>query len=83
MRLNKLREKQVVNVLDGRALGYISDIVLDPATGCIISIVVPGHTGLKCLLRSRSYVISWISICKIGDDVILVEIDSSVCFVSE
>ena len=43
MRLNKLREKQVVNVLDGRALGYISDIVLDPATGCIISIVVPGH----------------------------------------
>ncbi len=33
MRLNKLREKQVVNVLDGRALGYISDIVLDPGHG--------------------------------------------------
>lgn len=83
MRLCKLREKQVVNVLDGRALGYISDIILDPVTGCILSIVVPGQIGLKCLFRNKSYVISWKNICKIGDDVILVEIDASVCSVTD
>lgn len=83
MRYCKLRQKEVVNVVEGKTLGYISDLVLDDATGKICSIVVPGGGGVKSFFKNHSYIIPWENICKIGDDVILVEVDLSVCSVVE
>lgn len=78
MRYNKLRQKEVVNVLDGRSLGCICDMELDLANGCICAIIVPGPCGfLKIFGSNNHYVIPWKNICKIGEDVILVEVDSS------
>lgn len=79
MRFCKLRQKAVVNVLDGRSLGLISDLVIDECTGRIVSIVVPGGCGWKGIFKARCYVIPWSNICKIGDDIILVEADLNVC----
>lgn len=78
MRFCNLRQKEVVNIVDGKSLGYISDLCLDRATGKICSLVVPGNCGLKSLFKSREYIIPWQNICKIGDDVILVEVDLNV-----
>lgn len=73
MMYGKLREKVVVNMYDGKTMGYIRDMTIDPSTGRICSIVVPGGEGLSWLFRSRQCVIPWGDICKIGEDVILVK----------
>lgn len=74
----KLRQKEVVNIVDGARLGYICDLVLDVGTGRICAIVVPGPSKLSFFFRGeRDQVIPWKNIRKIGDDVILVEVDSN------
>jgi YlmC/YmxH family sporulation protein len=72
----KLRQKEVVNVQDGARLGFICDLILDPCTGKICGIVVPGPSRFSFLFKGeRDQVIPWRNIRKIGEDVILVEID--------
>ena len=72
------RQKEVINVRDGRRLGMIIDMEFDLAAGRILSIVVPGPGRFLGLFKGdRDYVIPWDRIKKIGDDVILVEVDSA------
>lgn len=76
MRYCELKQKEVVNVLDGRRLGTTEDLEFDPVTGRICAIVVPGQFSIKNILKSGGgYVIDWERIVKIGDDVVLVELD--------
>ncbi len=78
MRTSDLGTRDVVNVLDGRRLGTVSDIEIDTETGRITSIVVPGAARLLGLIgRGDDYVIPWEKIRKIGPDVILVELAST------
>jgi YlmC/YmxH family sporulation protein len=75
-KFSKLRQKEVVNVLDGARLGYICDLLLDTCTGKICAIVVPGPSRFSFFFKGdRDQVIPWKNIRKIGEDVILVEID--------
>lgn len=75
-RFSKLRQKEVVNVQDGARLGFICDLIVDHCTGKICGIVVPGPSRFSFLFRGeRDQVIPWRNIRKIGEDVILVEID--------
>ncbi len=69
-----LKMKEVVNILDGRRLGTITDIEIDIDKGTLTAIVVPG-TGkfLGFFGRNEDIVIPWSKIHKIGIDVILVE----------
>lgn len=77
-RFSKLRQKEVVNIIDGSRLGYICDLLLEECTGKICAIVVPGPTRFSFLFKSeRDSVIPWKNIRKIGEDVILVEIDTN------
>jgi len=75
-RLSKLRQKEVVNIADGARLGFICDLVLDVCSGRICAIVVPGPSRFAFFFRGeRDQVIPWKNIRKIGEDVILVEVD--------
>ena len=67
-----LRCKNIVNVADGKNLGNICDIAIS-RKGKIAGIIVPGE---KRFFRSSgdNLFIPWCNICKIGDDVILVEL---------
>lgn len=77
-RYSKLRQKEVVNICDGSRLGFICDLVLDICNGKICAIVVPGPSKFSFLFKGdRDSVIPWNCIRKIGEDVILVEIDSN------
>ena len=77
-RYSKLRQKEVVNILDGARLGYICDLVLEVGTGKVCAIVVPGPSRLSFLFKGeRDSVIPWGNIRKIGEDVVLVEIDAN------
>ena len=79
MRYNQLRQKEVINVCEGRSLGCVCDLIFDECKGHIHAIVVPGNSGICGLFGRQNFVIPWKDICKIGDDVILVEIDVATC----
>lgn len=76
MTLGDLKQKDVINTLTGASLGKPMDIEFCAADGRVNALVVPGEFSLSALLRGErcGIVIPWDNICKIGDDVILVEI---------
>lgn len=77
---NELREKEIINICDGARLGRICDLELDDCTGQICSIVVPGPPKWLGIIKStEELVIPFCKIQKIGDDVILVDIENLAC----
>ena len=66
------KHKEVINISDGKRLGFVQDVTADFKTGTIIDIIVPGNT--KIFSSKEELVIPWSSIKTIGEDVILVEI---------
>ena len=74
-----LREKDVVNVCDGKRLGYPSDFEFDVRDGRITAIVVPRACGFFGLCRGGELVIPWGRIECIGEDTILVRLTAEEC----
>ena len=69
------KHKEVINITDGKRLGFVQDVNADLETGTITSIIVPGSTKLISFFSSgNDIVIPWQNIRCIGDDIILVEI---------
>ncbi len=76
LKTSDLRTKDVINILDGRRMGYIGDLELDLERGRIKEVVITGTSHFLGLFgRERDTVIPWSQIRKIGQDVILVEIE--------
>ncbi|HEY8424317.1 MAG TPA: YlmC/YmxH family sporulation protein [Clostridia bacterium] len=71
----ELRKKDVVNLVDGRKLGKIIDVVFD-IRGRIEGFVVPGFRKWA-LFKADNIFIKWCNIKKVGEDVILVELRPS------
>ena len=77
MRICDLREKEVINICDGKRLGFVEDVEFDLCTGKITAVIVPGPCRLFGILgREEEYVICLHDICKVGSDLILAEVDS-------
>lgn len=74
IKTSELRMKEVVNILDGRKLGFVEDVEIDLEKGRIKSLVVPGKGSVLRLFSHNQVVIPWEKIKKIGVDVILVEV---------
>ena len=69
------KHKEVINITDGKRLGFVQDVTADLESGIITSIIVPGNNKLLNIFSSNNdIVIPWQNIKCIGDDVILVEI---------
>ena len=82
MSLSELRTKDVVNTLDGKRMGKVLDIEFDERSGQVEALVVPGEFSMGSLIRGEKcgIVIPWERICKIGENVILVELEpDSLC----
>ena len=79
VRASDLRAKDVVNVSDGRKLGYLYDLDIDVESGRIRSLVLPagGRPGWF-RGRDRDIEVAWHDIVKVGIDVILVDLPGSV-----
>lgn len=74
LKTSDLKLKEVINVIDGKRMGNITDIEIDIETGRLTAIVVPGIGKFLGLFgRNDDVVIPWDKINKIGMDVILVE----------
>ena len=70
----ELKCKDVINIIDGRRLGRIIDMVFNANRGTICGIVVPGERTFHFFRPSEDIFIPWCNILRIGEDVILVEI---------
>ena len=67
--------KEVVNITDGKRLGFVQDVTADLESGTITSIIVPGNNkSLKFFQATDDIVIDWNKIRCIGEDIILVEL---------
>lgn len=75
MTFTELKQKDVVNIRDGRRLGRPIDLVLNE-TACVEALVVPVPGGFFNLLKQdkEGCQVPWDRVLRIGDDVILVEI---------
>ncbi len=71
------RQKEVINIKNGRRLGYVIDMEFNLYEGRITAIVVPGANKILGFLKGDGdLVIPWEKIKRIGDDVILVDLDT-------
>ncbi|MEG1311283.1 MAG: YlmC/YmxH family sporulation protein [Romboutsia sp.] len=77
IRVSDIMEKEIINVKNGKRMGFITDIDMDINEGKIMSFTITGDGGRG--LFSRGYegeVIFWNDILKIGCDTIIVNIGS-------
>lgn len=68
--INELKSKEVINVSDGKRLGFVKDIEVDTDDARLLAITVPGEGGI--FARGRDLKIPWACIEHIGDDLIIV-----------
>ncbi|MBB6729635.1 PRC-barrel domain-containing protein [Cohnella zeiphila] len=79
MKISDFQTKDVINIVDGKKLGQVSDLELDLRQGRIDSIVVPTATRFFGMFGGggSDVVIPWRNIVKIGADVVLVRLDDA------
>ncbi len=70
---NELKNKEVINLVDGSKMGHIVDMVIDSNFGKILGLVVPGEK--KIFKKTDDLIIPLEKVRRIGDDVILVRVD--------
>lgn len=74
MKISDFQTKDVINVVDGKRLGHISDLEVDLRQGVIEAIVVPVNSKFFGIFGGGSdLIIPWKNIVKIGSDVVLVK----------
>ena len=77
VRINELYEKEIISIIDGTRLGEISDIEINEHTGEIVSLIISGKLRLFGLLgRKEPKIIFWHNVKVIGEETILVDIES-------
>lgn len=78
MLLSELGGKEIVNLNNGERLGIIadSDILVEEKTGKILSLIIPERKfQLKLFGSNQDMEIPWDSIRKIGQDMIIIEVE--------
>ena len=76
MRLSDLQNKDVVNIIDGKLVGNIIDIMINSSNGIMESLIIEKSKFFVSLFSNKNEIeIKWNKIEKIGEDVILVRIN--------
>ncbi len=75
-RVLDLQKKEVINLSNGRRLGFVYDVEVDLETGRVGALIVPGQNRFfRLFWKYEEHIISFSQIKKIGDDIILVEME--------
>jgi YlmC/YmxH family sporulation protein len=75
IKTSELKQREVINIVDGKRLGFVSDLDIDLEHAKIRAIIIPAQNRIFSLFsRGGDYIIPWEQIRKIGSDVILVEL---------
>lgn len=77
VRTSDMKQKEVINIADGKRLGFVYDVEINLTSGIIESVIVPGNGKFLGIFgKNNDYIIPWDHIKKIGDDIILVDLES-------
>ena len=72
-RITDLSYKEVIHLESGQRLGYVRDAEIDPHSGRVTALVIPGRLKWLGLLgREPEQVIPWERIHRLGEDIIFV-----------
>jgi len=72
-----IKQKEVINIYDGKSLGFVEDLEVNLEKGTIEGIIVPMQRSFFSFFgRNDEHVIKWKDIKRIGDDVILVDVSA-------
>lgn len=72
--LSQLRQMEVVDISEGRRLGFIGDIVFNEDFTKIETLVIPSQNGLLSIFKKKDEIhIKWNQIKTVGIDIILVD----------
>lgn len=75
-RIVDLKCKEVINICDGFRIGFVNDVEVDMLNGRVVALVIPGPCRFFGLFgREDDFVIPWPCIRRIGEDIILVEVE--------
>ena len=74
--LNAMRNMEVIDILTGSKIGYISDFKIDCDTNKIVSLILPGEIK-SWFSKDDNIEVMWKDIVKIGSDVILVKVNQN------
>jgi YlmC/YmxH family sporulation protein len=78
MRISDLQQKDVVNIIDGKKLGHVTDVDFDMQHGRIEALFIPNEVRFFGFLGGGTeLMIEWQQIVKIGTDVILVRLHTN------
>lgn len=78
MRWSELAGKEIINLHDGARLGKVgdADLVFNPETGEIESLLVYGRNRLSGLLGFGSPVtVPWEAVRRVGPEVLIIEVE--------
>lgn len=70
---DSLKEREVINVSDGRRLGNVCDLRMDIDKGIVTALIVPGECNFLGISKGDNIMIPWECIERIGDDIIIVK----------
>lgn len=73
MRLSDLQNKDIVNILDGKKIGKIIDVIIDEQ-GNMKALIVQRSKMFNVFSNQSEIEVKWEQIKKIGEDVILVNL---------
>lgn len=75
--LSQLRRMEIVDIHEGKRLGFISDITFNDELTKVDSLVIPPEGGLFTLFKKKDEIhIKWHQIKVIGVDIILVDLSA-------
>lgn len=78
IKLSELQMKEIIDIREGKRLGHLHDLTINPVTGVIESIIILYKQRKGSFFTNvEEVVIEWQHISKIGTDVILVNQPSS------
>lgn len=74
-----LKNKEVINIQNGKSLGFVDDISLNLEKGLVEGIVIPQQSSgiFSFFHRGGEIVIPWNAVRRVGEEVILVELGTS------
>jgi len=77
LRAGALRQKEVINIADGKRLGFVGEVEINFSAGYIEAIIIPGPGRFFGLFgKAEEHIIPWKDIVRVGDDIILVEYET-------
>ena len=80
MRISDIMEEEIINVKNGKKLGFITDIDLDVENGKVSSFSITGSSGNFFYRGAEIDTVYWNDILRIGCDTIIVSIGSNLNF---